>query len=109
MVIIPSVFPCSSPDNAQTLRNFVTKYANHPNQFQYAGRPLVSTFSGENCNFGQGSAAQGWKSQFTDPLGDNIYFVPAFFVDPSTFNQYPIDGIYNVGLPPLRFIIIMSD
>ncbi|THH27989.1 hypothetical protein EUX98_g6196 [Antrodiella citrinella] len=90
-----SVFPCGSADNAQTLVNYVNQYSGHPNQFKYDGRPLASTFSGESCSFGQGSAAQGWKSQFVDALGGNVYFVPAFFVDPSTFNQYSIDGIYN--------------
>lgn len=92
-----SVMPCGSPDNAQTLRNYVTKYANHPNQFKYDGRPLASTFSGETCSFGQGNAAQGWKSQFVDALGGNVFFVPAFFIDPATFNQYEVDGIYNVS------------
>ncbi|TCD66615.1 hypothetical protein EIP91_001125 [Steccherinum ochraceum] len=90
-----SVFPCGSSDNAATLRNLFNKYASNPSQFHYDGRPLVSTFSGETCTFGQGSAAQGWKSQFVDQLGGNVYFVPAFFIDPATFNQYEIDGIYN--------------
>ena len=65
-VVCFSVFPCGSSDNAATLRNLFNKYANNPSQFHYDGRPLVSTFSGETCTFGQGSAAQGWKSQFVD-------------------------------------------
>lgn len=69
------------------------------------GRVFASTFSGENCNFGQDSVADGWRSQFTqhpDLSGQNaVYFVPSFFSDPSTFGQYDgvMDGDFNVGVP----------
>lgn len=97
-----SVLPCGSASDAQTLRNYITEFATHPNQFKYDGRVFASTFAGENCNFAQGTAAQGWKTQFTqhtDLQGQNaVYFVPSFFVDPATFNQYNdvLDGAMNV-------------
>lgn len=99
-----SVLPCASPADAAALRNYITEYAAHPAQFKYQGKVFVSTFSGEGCTFGQGNAAQGWKSQFTDQLtGPNsVFFVPSFFVDPATFNQYTsIDGMFNVRISSL--------
>lgn len=66
------------------------------------GRVFASTFSGETCTFGQDSVPDGWRSQFTQQLtGQNaVYFVPSFFIDPATFNQYDgvLDGDFNVSL-----------
>ncbi|GBE84927.1 glycoside hydrolase family 71 protein [Sparassis latifolia] len=94
-----SSLPCSSPDDAQALRNYITSYATNPNQLTINGQVFASTFSGETCTFGQGSVPQGWSSQFTSQLtGQNsVMFVPSFFVDPSTFSQYDgvMDGYFN--------------
>ena len=72
----------------------------------YNGRVFASTFAGESCTFGQGSAIAGWKSQFIQQLtGANaVYFVPSFFIDPSAFNTYNgvIDGMFNVSFLDLR-------
>ncbi|KAF8555251.1 glycoside hydrolase family 71 protein [Imleria badia] len=91
--------PCSSANDAATLRNYITTYASHPNQLIYNGRVFASTFSGESCQFGQSSVQSGWSTQFLQQLsGKNaVYFVPSFFVDPSTFQSFKgvIDGIYN--------------
>lgn len=104
LALVNSVLPCSSPADAQTLRNYITTYAQHPNQLKLNGRVLASTFAGESCTFGQGSVAQGWSSQFTqhpDLSGANaVHFVPSFFIDPATFGQYngAIDGMFNVSI-----------
>ncbi|PSR74813.1 hypothetical protein PHLCEN_2v9527 [Hermanssonia centrifuga] len=96
-----SVLPCSSPDDAAALRNYITTYAQHPNQLQVNNRAFASTFAGESCSFGQGSVPQGWSSQFTqhpDLSGANaVHFVPSFFVDPATFGQYngAMHGAFN--------------
>lgn len=94
-----SSLPCSTAADAATLRNYITTYATHPNQFLYDGRVFASTFSGESCTFGQGSVVSGWSSQFIQQLsGTNaVYFVPSFFVDTSTFSTYKgvIDGMFN--------------
>jgi len=88
--------PCSSPDHAHALRDYITRYADHPNQLRYNGHVFVSTFAGGSCTFGSGSSVQGWKTQFVDQLTGNnkVHFVPAFF---DTFEQFGnvIDGIYN--------------
>jgi len=95
-----SSFPCDSPNDAQNLRNIVNTHVSHPNQLQYASRAFVSTFAGESCNFGQGSVPDGWKNQFTrhPDLQGKIYFVPAFFIDPTRFKDFAdvMDGDFNV-------------
>ena len=101
--ICASSLPCSSSNDAATLRNYITTYATHPNQLIYDGRVLASTFAGESCTFGQASPAQGWSSQFTQHpqlTGKNaVYFVPSFFVDPNTFSTFndAMDGALNVS------------
>ena len=92
--------PCSSPSDAETLRNYITTYASHPNQLIYNGRVLASTFSGESCKFGQDSVQSGWSTQFLQQLsGENaVHFIPSFFVDTSAFQSFNgvIDGMLNV-------------
>ncbi|KZT20315.1 glycoside hydrolase family 71 protein [Neolentinus lepideus HHB14362 ss-1] len=94
-----SSLACSTPQDAAYLVGNVTKYASHPNQFKYDNLVFVSTFSGETCTFGQGSVSQGWQTQFIDNLsGANaVYFVPSFFVDPTTFSTYNsvMNGAFN--------------
>ncbi|KAF8627473.1 hypothetical protein AX17_006285 [Amanita inopinata Kibby_2008] len=94
-----SSLPGNSPDDAQALRSIVRTYVSHPNQLQYSSRAVVSTFSGESCTFGQDSPANGWQSQFVQhpDLDGQVYFIPAFFVDPSTFGDYKnvMDGDFN--------------
>ncbi|KZS88511.1 hypothetical protein SISNIDRAFT_490103 [Sistotremastrum niveocremeum HHB9708] len=101
---------CASPADGANLRSFITTYANHPNQFKYSTfgtpKPFASTFSGENCQFGQGSYQNGWQTQFYNPLvangGPGVYFVPSFFVDPSTLGSQTFTNgsfAWNAGWP----------
>jgi glucan endo-1,3-alpha-glucosidase len=99
--------PCASPSDAQALRSLVLKFASHPNQLRYTKLqsdplPLVSTFAGETCTFGQDTPSNGWRSQFTqsDDLKGKITFVPSFFIDPATFKDFDgvMDGDFNVGI-----------
>lgn len=96
-----SSFPCSSAASAALLRPYVANYSSHPNQLRWNSNVFVSTFSGSDCTFGQNSSAEGWKAEFVDKLtGENaVHFVPSFFVDPSTFDDYDgvMDGDFNVG------------
>ncbi|KAH6912693.1 glycoside hydrolase family 71 protein [Coprinopsis sp. MPI-PUGE-AT-0042] len=86
---------CNSPDDATRLRNRVAAHVSHPNQLKYHDRAFVSTFSGERCQFGQGSVADGWKSQFArhPELDGKIYFVPSFFMEPAKFSEF--SGVMN--------------
>ncbi|KAF7299538.1 hypothetical protein HMN09_00959000 [Mycena chlorophos] len=100
-----SVLPCATPDDGASLRQRVLNFTSHPNQLQFNGKAFVSTFAGESCTFGQSSVAEGWATQFaTNPdLAGKIHFVPSFFIDPATFNQFAgtIDGAFgfNSGWP----------
>ncbi|KAJ7697799.1 glycosyl hydrolase family 71-domain-containing protein [Mycena rosella] len=77
------------------MTKYITTYSGHPNVLQFAGKMLVSTFSGEKCTFGQGSVDAGWAS--TVKMGvPPVHFVPAFFVDPATLGIYhSADGAFN--------------
>ncbi|KAG8713557.1 hypothetical protein FRC09_018592 [Ceratobasidium sp. 395] len=93
-----SVNPCAGPNDAAALREYITKYAQHPAQFRFDGKVFVSTFAGETCTFGASSTEEGWKQQFTDQLtGDNAAtFVPSFFMDPARFKSFQaMDGAFN--------------
>jgi len=100
--------PCGSSNDAATLRNYITTYASHPNQLIYNGRVFASTFSGESCQFGQGSVQSGWSTQFLQQLSgqDAVYFLPSFFVATSAFQSYKsvINGMFNVRLAGCRAV-----
>jgi glucan endo-1,3-alpha-glucosidase len=100
--------------DAASFRSFISRYANSPAQLYLNDRPLVSTFSGESCTFGQDSVNDGWLSVIRDPSVPpvsrtvvptayceltqcQVHFIPAFFVaNISTLPQYTAtDGNFN--------------
>ncbi|KAK8854700.1 hypothetical protein IAR55_003439 [Kwoniella newhampshirensis] len=89
---------CGSADAAANLVNTIATYATNTAQAKYNGKVLVSTFAGENCQFGQGSVNAGWtyfRTLLTNK-GISVYFVPAIFSDPSTFKSNAwMDGEFN--------------
>ncbi|OSD07718.1 glycoside hydrolase family 71 protein [Trametes coccinea BRFM310] len=90
--------PCSSPADAQLLQTYIKTYANNTNQMMYNGRMLVSTFAGESCTFGANSLNQGWMNAVKPANASlpSVWFVPSFFVDPSTFSRLSvIDGAFH--------------
>ena len=90
--------PCAASNDSSVIRNYITSYATHPNQFIYNNSVFVSTFAGESCTFGTGNTNQGWLNTVKNNL-TKTYFVPSFFVDPATFPNYSvIDGAFNVSL-----------
>jgi glucan endo-1,3-alpha-glucosidase len=56
-----SSIPGGTEADAEFLRQYMELVGHHPNQFLYRGRALVSTFSGDQCNFGQSSVAAAWS------------------------------------------------
>ncbi len=59
---------------------------------------MVSTFSGENCYFGQSSVSAGWQSFVTavNNAGISMFFIPSIFSDISTFSSNSwMDGELN--------------
>ena len=94
---------CNTSSDANTLVNYTKTYASHTAQFKYNGKAFVSTFSGESCTFGQDTVGDGWQNEYKKQLSgsSSAYFVPAFFVDPSTFQSsglsQSMDGAFNVS------------
>jgi glucan endo-1,3-alpha-glucosidase len=64
----------------------------------FNNRAFVSTFAGENCNFGRGNVIDGWTAEFVQhpDLAGKIHFVPSFFVDPNRFGDFRavMDGAF---------------
>ena len=99
-----SSFPCTTADNGAAIRDLTTQFASRSPQLTVDGKAFVSTFAGESCTFGAADVPTGWKTQFTqhpDTTG-KVHFVPAFFIDPATFNTFGgvMDGAFNVRAPP---------
>ncbi|KAJ2993415.1 hypothetical protein NUW54_g7727 [Trametes sanguinea] len=106
--------PCSQPTDVQLLQTYIKTYANNTNQMTYNGRMLVSTFAGESCTFGASSLNQAWVNAVkpTNSSLPSVWFVPSFFIDPSTFpgpccdrRGVPLEfgmamGNYNVTFAP---------
>ncbi|KAJ9123152.1 hypothetical protein QFC22_001345 [Naganishia vaughanmartiniae] len=90
---------CSSYTDGIVLANLVKAHASSSAQAMWNGKVLVSTFSGENCYFGQGSVNDGWNNAFIailEAAGIDIFFVPSVFSDPSTFSSATwMDGELN--------------
>lgn len=99
---------CAQGSDSTPLRNYIRTYASHPNQLLYNGKVFVSTFSGESCKFGRQTVNDGWTYTLKTGLPD-VYFVPAFFVNPATFSQYSvIDGAFNVCIALFTYMGMSS-
>ena len=55
-----SVLPCASTGDAALIQSYINAYAGNSNQLYYRGKQVVSTFSGENCLFGQSDLNSAW-------------------------------------------------
>lgn len=84
------------PDDAAQIQLYFVPFLNHPNQLMYNGQAVLSTFAGSDNKFGTDNVNDGWASVLN---GHNVHFLPSFFVDPATFNQYGswLSGVFNVG------------
>ncbi|KAF8911650.1 glycosyl hydrolase family 71-domain-containing protein [Gymnopilus junonius] len=94
--------PGNSVDNIQVFRNYLSATYQSPRMFKHprTNGVVVSTFSGENCTFGQGSMENGWaflKSELNKIVP--IYFIPAFFINPARYpNISALDGAFNASM-----------
>ena len=89
---------CTTVSDARRISDIILQYANSTAQVMYNNRTLVSTFAGDGCYFGTGSAQGGWNlvRNLTRTGGKEIYLIPAIFVDPSSFKSMTwFDGLLN--------------
>jgi hypothetical protein len=54
------VIECVSAANLGLIQNYITTYTNHSAAAKYGGKPLLSSFAGQNCRFGQSTMTAGW-------------------------------------------------
>ncbi|PPR06865.1 hypothetical protein CVT26_003989 [Gymnopilus dilepis] len=91
--------PGNSADNVQFFRHYLSATYQSPRTFRHprTNGVVISTFSGENCTFGQGSMEKGWaflKNELNKIVP--ICFIPAFFINPSRYsNISAMDGAFN--------------
>ncbi len=77
---------CNSAADGQAMATLINAYSSNAAQVVYKSKTLVSSFAGDQCTFGQGNTLAGFnyvRGLLTKPM----YFVPAIFIDPSTFAQ----------------------
>ncbi|KAJ7449251.1 glycoside hydrolase family 71 protein [Mycena latifolia] len=88
-----TAIPCSVPSDALRLQKY-RKFQGLPNYQRINSKPLVSTFAGQDCKFGNSSSNDGWY--YAVKQFEPIYFMPSFFVDPAKFSEYDVmDGAFN--------------
>lgn len=94
-------FDMSVMSDPNILISYCEQYAYHSNSFYYKNKYFVSTFAGENLNFGYPTVNDGWQNAFKTPLANEgiyIYFVPSWTaLGPyDIFENYPVlDGMFS--------------
>ncbi|KAF8302560.1 glycoside hydrolase family 71 protein [Clavulina sp. PMI_390] len=107
-----SSLACAATTDADPIRAYVNDYSAHPNQLWYSDNLILSAFDGTGCLFGQDTFDDGWNYALRNGAYANIWFIPAFFVDPSTFGSITsINGIFdwNAGWPSTDADISWTD
>jgi len=88
-------FGCNDWSSASTLQSYF-RYFSHPAAAKYKGKPMLTTFAGESCSFGQGSTNSGWGA-LLGSWASQIYFMPAYNAPPTSLGGYNIQGMVNWG------------
>lgn len=73
-----SELPCATTGDVTTIRNYINTYSDHPNQLWYNDQFILSTFSGENCLFGQGNFNDGWNYAIRNGVFARVGFPVTF-------------------------------
>jgi glucan endo-1,3-alpha-glucosidase len=77
-------------------KQYLAKYINHPAAAKTQGKSALTTFSGSECTFGQGTPNKGW-AWLMGTYASQIYFMPAFNVEPTRLPQFSMQGFVNWG------------
>ncbi|QRV75654.1 alpha-1,3-glucanase [Ceratobasidium sp. AG-Ba] len=70
-------------DGQYIINNFITPLKSHSQRYIYGGKTFLSTFAGQQCSFGQGSADAGFKWLLAN-AGTPIYFIPNIQIGDAT-------------------------
>ncbi|KAJ8514672.1 hypothetical protein ONZ45_g7810 [Pleurotus djamor] len=93
--------PCMKASDRLLVAHY-KQYLKHSRYFRYGGGPLVSTFSGQDCLFGEKNVDAGWTSALKTLLVPQVTFLPAFFIDPASYHNHTrLNGAFewNSGWP----------
>lgn len=89
--------PCGQESDGDMLRAFVLRYHDHSNQLVFRGHPVVSSFGGQFCTFGQETVNDGWKRVMKRNL-PAVHFIASFFMDPGIYGSMDsVDGAFSVS------------
>lgn len=92
--------PCAGAGDANILQQYMANYTTLATYFVFKGKPLVSTFAGEYCTFGQSGLDAAWNYAIRSRFFPAVNFVPSFFIDPSQYSSLrSLDGAFNVRFP----------
>lgn len=91
-----TVFGCGDYANVGLFQRYLSAYINHGAAAKINGKSAVTTFSGSDCSFGQGSTNAGWAAVFGGYAGQ-IYFMPAYNSAPTGLSAYNIQAEVNWG------------
>lgn len=108
-----SVLSCATSSDMSNLVSIVEANIDSAGQATVNGKPLVGTFIGESCTFGESDSNTGWeafKSQLESD-GYSIFFMPYFPVDAySVYDTYTVaDGLLKWNAWPYETDSIVSD
>ncbi|KAF6752781.1 alpha-1,3-glucanase [Ephemerocybe angulata] len=78
--------PCARERDGDILRTMINTYYDHSNQMYFHGAPLVSTFGGQQCHFGQPTINEGWRRILKTDL-PAVHFIASFFMDPAIYGS----------------------
>ncbi|KAF8517034.1 alpha-1,3-glucanase [Hysterangium stoloniferum] len=103
-----SSFPGSTLSDARALQVYLDKYTRHPSYLQWNGKAVVSTFAGENCNFGHENSELGWNHVLSTAKPQyKLHFIPAYFSGPhqAAFvgGNFHWNGAWPMGNHPVNF------
>ncbi|KAF9540311.1 glycoside hydrolase family 71 protein [Agrocybe pediades] len=96
---LPESIPGGSAGDVQLFRDYLSATSKSARMFRHprTNGVVVSTFSGENSNFGQGNLENGWqylKNELNKIVP--VYFIPSFFISPARYRSIPaMDGAFN--------------
>lgn len=101
--------PCHTEADGDLLRSIVMQYHDHPNQLAFKGAPVVSTFGGQRCFFGQKDVNRGWHRVLKTDLPP-VHYVASFFMDPAIYGSMSsLDGAFSVSLCFCFFEFIVAE
>ncbi|KZT21111.1 glycoside hydrolase family 71 protein [Neolentinus lepideus HHB14362 ss-1] len=89
--------PSEREEDIGLLLDYVRLVSQHPNQFLYDGKVMISTFAGENSMFGHADLNHGWMAVKKALEGIKpIHLIPSFFVEPARHPKLKCsDGYFN--------------